>query len=191
MQKNIQTITYEWTSDKLYVEADETFWELCAVGRCARVVVNHVRPRRLRTRRSSYNANSASCEVLIGIPIWGNTCDELLCIDDADGSQIRWMKLYHIKRRVAANKRSGFTPRQRISQNKLKFPQNFGTMHWRQCVETKEQWQKHRVTSNWSWDALAIENNLQKRAYQLVCCFRSYKEMAKSKAKNREFSTWE
>ncbi len=32
--------------------------------------------------------NSASCEVLIGIPIWGNTCDELLCIDDADGSQI-------------------------------------------------------------------------------------------------------
>ena len=32
MQKNIQTITYEWTSDKLYVEADETFWELCAVG---------------------------------------------------------------------------------------------------------------------------------------------------------------
>ena len=69
MQKNIQTITYEWTSDKLYVEADETFWELCAVGRCARVVVNHVRPRRLRTRRASYNANSASCEVLIGIPI--------------------------------------------------------------------------------------------------------------------------
>jgi len=32
--------------------------------------------------------NSASCEVLIGIPIWGNTCNELLCIDDADGSQI-------------------------------------------------------------------------------------------------------
>ena len=91
--KNIQTITYEWTSDKLYVEADETFWELCAVGRCgprwlvgrcARVVVNHVRPCRLRTRRASYNANSASCEVLIGIPIWGNTCNELLCIDDAE-----------------------------------------------------------------------------------------------------------
>ena len=44
MLKNIQTITYEWTSDKLYVEADETFWELCAVGRCARAVVNHVTP---------------------------------------------------------------------------------------------------------------------------------------------------
>ena len=28
--KIIQTITYEWTSDKLYVEADETIWELCA-----------------------------------------------------------------------------------------------------------------------------------------------------------------
>jgi hypothetical protein len=69
--KNIQTITYEWTSDKLYVEADETFWELCARGfrRCARVVVDHVCPRRFRMRPSSYNANSASCEVLIGIPI--------------------------------------------------------------------------------------------------------------------------
>jgi hypothetical protein len=54
--KIIQTITYEWTSDKLYVEADEMIWELCAVGRCARVVVNHVRPRRLRTRPASYNA---------------------------------------------------------------------------------------------------------------------------------------
>ena len=40
LQKNIQSDTYEWTSDKLYVEADETFWELCAVGRCARVVTS-------------------------------------------------------------------------------------------------------------------------------------------------------
>ena len=72
MLKNIQTSTYEWTSDKLYVEAVEMFWELGArgcVGRCARVVVDHVRPRRLRTRPASYNANSASCAVLIGIPI--------------------------------------------------------------------------------------------------------------------------
>ncbi len=38
---------------------------------------------------------------------------------------------------------------------------------------------------------LAIENNLQKRGYQLVCFFLSYSETAKSKAKNREFSTWE
>ena len=38
---------------------------------------------------------------------------------------------------------------------------------------------------------LAIENNLQKRGYQLVCFFSSYRETAKSKAKNREFSTWE
>ena len=52
----IQTITYGWTSDELYVEADETIWELCAVGRCARVVINHVCPRRLRTRPASYNA---------------------------------------------------------------------------------------------------------------------------------------
>ena len=36
---------------------------------------------------------------------------------------------------------------------------------------------------------LAIENNLQKRGYQLVCFFSSYRETAKSKAKNREFST--
>jgi hypothetical protein len=168
-----------------------TDWGWCAVGRCARAVVNHVRPRRLRMRPASYNANSASWEVLIGIPICGNTCNELLCIDEADGGQIQWMKLYDIKRRVAANKRSGFTPRQRISQKKLNFPQNFGTMHWSQCVQTKEQWQKHCVTSNWSWNALAMENNLQKRTYQMVCCFSSYKETAKSKAKNREFSTWE
>ena len=55
--KNIQTITYEWTSDKLCVEADETFWELCArgcVGRCARVVVDHVRT---RDEAASYNAS--------------------------------------------------------------------------------------------------------------------------------------
>ena len=55
--KNIQTITYEWTSDKLYVESDETFWELCArgcVGRCARVVVDHVRT---RDEAASYNAS--------------------------------------------------------------------------------------------------------------------------------------
>jgi hypothetical protein len=54
--KNIQTITCEWTSDKLYVEADETFWELCArgcVGRCARVV-DHVRT---RDEAASYNAS--------------------------------------------------------------------------------------------------------------------------------------
>ena len=54
MLKNIQTITYEWTLDKLYVEADETFWELCAVGRCARAVVNHVRT---RDEAASYNAS--------------------------------------------------------------------------------------------------------------------------------------
>ena len=55
--KNIQTITYEWTLDKLFVEADETFWELCArgcVGRCARVVVDHVRT---RDEAASYNAS--------------------------------------------------------------------------------------------------------------------------------------
>ena len=111
MLKNIQTITYEWTLDKLYVEADETFWELCAVGRCARAVVNHVRPHRLRMMcgwemctcchqprpptpiedeaRVVQCPNSASWEVLIGIPICGNTCDELLCIDEADGGQIQ------------------------------------------------------------------------------------------------------
>ena len=55
--KNIQTITYEWTLDKLFVEADQTFWELCArgcVGRCARVVVDHVRT---RDEAASYNAS--------------------------------------------------------------------------------------------------------------------------------------
>ena len=55
--KNIQTITYEWTSDKLFVESDETFWELCergCVGRCARVVVDHVRT---RDEAASYNAS--------------------------------------------------------------------------------------------------------------------------------------
>ena len=55
--KNIQTITYGWTSDKLCVESDETFWELCArgcVGRCARVVVDHVRT---RDEAASYNAS--------------------------------------------------------------------------------------------------------------------------------------
>jgi hypothetical protein len=36
---------------------------------------------------------------------------------------------YQKERRVFANKRSGFTPRQRISQKNIKLPQNFGTMH--------------------------------------------------------------
>ena len=52
--------------------------------------------------------NSASCEVLIGIPIWGNTCDELLCIDDADGSQIlNTMIQFVIYRMVSYQKEGG------------------------------------------------------------------------------------
>ena len=106
--KIIQTITYEWTSDMLYVEADETIWELCAVGRCARVVVNHVRPRDWGRGWRRTMPNSASCEVLIGIPIWGNTCDELLCIDDADGSQIlNTMIQFVIYRMVSYQKEGG------------------------------------------------------------------------------------
>ena len=88
----------------------------------------------------------ASCEVLIGIPIWGNTCDELLCIDDAE------------------------------------------------CVETKSSDKNivsHQIGVGTRGHELAIEINLQKRGYQLVCFFSSYRETAKSKAKNREFSTWE
>ena len=54
MRNYIQTHTYEWTLDKLYAEADETFWELCAVERCARVVVDHVRT---RDEAASYNAS--------------------------------------------------------------------------------------------------------------------------------------
>ena len=52
--------------------------------------------------------NSASCEVLIGIPIWGNTCDELLCIDDADGSQfLNTMIQFVIYRMVSYQKEGG------------------------------------------------------------------------------------
>ena len=67
--KNIQTITYEWTSDKLYVEADETFWELCArgwVGRLdAPLLLSNTSAHATRPRHTM----PASCEVLIGIPI--------------------------------------------------------------------------------------------------------------------------
>jgi hypothetical protein len=38
---------------------------------------------------------------------------------------------------------------------------------------------------------VGTRDHVQKRGYQLVCFFSSYRETAKSKAKNREFSTWE
>ena len=191
MRNYIQTHTYEWTLDKLYAEADETFWELCAVERCARrVVVNHVRPHQLRTRRASYNANSASCEVLIGIPIWGNTCDELLCIDDADGRQIRWMKLYHTKRRVAAKNIRVHTMSEN-QQKKTKVPPKLRNHALKSMCHNKGAVTKKSCHIKLELGVWAIENNLQIRAYQLVCCFRSYKITDKSKAKNREFSAWE
>jgi hypothetical protein len=143
--KNIQTITYEWTSDKLYVEADETFWELCArgcVGRCARVVVDHVRT---RDEAASYNASE-----LWSVNWYSNLRQYL-----------RWITLY---------------------------------CDDAECVETKSSDKNivsHQIGVGTRGHELAIEINLQKRGYQLVCFFSSYRETAKSKAKNREFSTWE
>ena len=63
-----------------------------------------------------------------------------------------------------------------------------------ECVETKSSDKNivsHQIGVGTRGHELAIEINLQKSGYQLVCFFSSYRETAKSKAKNREFSTWE
>ena len=53
--------------------------------------------------------------------LMGVTYDDTICD--------LWLGIISKGKEGDANKRSGFTPRQRISQKNINFPQNFGTMH--------------------------------------------------------------
>ncbi len=65
--KNIQTITYEWTSDKLHVEADESSGSYVRGGALGDApVLSSTTPAHATRPRHTM---PASCEVFIGIPI--------------------------------------------------------------------------------------------------------------------------
>jgi hypothetical protein len=108
------------------------FWELCArgcVGRCARVVVDHVRT---RDEAASYNASE-----LWSVNWYSNLRQYL-----------RWITLY---------------------------------CDDAECVETKSSDKNivsHQIGVGTRGHELAIEINLQKRGYQWVCFFSSYRETA-------------
>ncbi len=105
------------------------------------------------------------------------------------------MKLYHISKGGWSQIKDLGSHHVRESAKKnLNYPKTSEP-----CIEVNVSKQRsnninivsHQIGVGTRKHELAIENNLQKRAYQLVCLYSSYKETAKSKAKNREFSTWE